>query len=167
MDFVSHGLWGGAAVGRKNLKLFLYAVLFSVLPDIAGEGIMFALVFLGADNMPSLSAGHPNITEFPAYAQNFYNATHSLLLFAAVFVIVWLLRKQIFWPLAAWGIHILIDIPTHSLRLFPTPFLWPISDFRVNGQSWDSPYILIPNYALLIIVYAWWYYRKRAKRKLG
>jgi hypothetical protein len=54
------------------------------------------------------------------------------------------------WILAAWGLHILIDIPTHSLALFPTPFLWPVSDFKVNGIGWDNPIILAIDIAMAL-----------------
>jgi hypothetical protein len=116
--------------------------------------------------MPSLKSGHPDITEFPMYAQNFYNTTHSLIIFLLAFALVWLLRKKAFFPLAAWGIHILIDIPTHSIGLFPTPFLWPFSNFKIDGMHWDSALILIPNFALLIILYSFWFYKQRVKNNL-
>jgi hypothetical protein len=43
------------------------------------------------------------------------------------------------WPreeLAAWGLHILIDIPSHSRRRWGPQFLWPLSSFAVDGVSW-------------------------------
>ena len=132
MDIISHGLLGGIALGRKKRSHYIYAFCFSVLPDILAEGIMFALIFLGANNMPSYEGAHPKLTEFPVYAQNFYNATHSLIIFLSVFLIIWLIRKKPFLPLLAWGFHIIVDIPTHSFELFPTPFLWPISDFKID-----------------------------------
>ncbi|TFG77245.1 MAG: hypothetical protein E4H23_08860 [Chrysiogenales bacterium] len=167
MDIFSHALWGGVTLGRKKRSNFFFAVAFSLLPDFFGEGVMFLLVILGLDNMPSLKHGHPDISEFPMYAQNFYNATHSLVIFFLIFTLVWLLRKKVFLPLAAWGIHILIDIPTHSFALFPTPFLWPLSNFKINGAHWNSPLILIPNFALLGILYSFWFYKQRLKNHLG
>ena len=164
MDILSHALWGGAALGRKKRNEFLLAVGFSLMPDFLGEGIMFLLVILGLPGMPGLEHGHPDITEFPAYAQGFYNATHSLVLFSLVFALVWLLKKKPFLPLAAWGLHILIDIPTHSFRLFPTPFLWPLSGFKVNGIGWESPLVLALNWTLLAAVYSLWFYRQRKAR---
>ena len=71
MDVISHGLWGGVLLGRKKRTEFVLASAFSVLPDIFAEGIMFLFIFLGLDNMPGLKNGHPNITDFPVYAQNF------------------------------------------------------------------------------------------------
>jgi hypothetical protein len=110
--------------------------------------------------MPALDAGHPNITEFPRYAQTFYNCTHSLIVFMLVLVVTCIASKRVYLPLLAWGLHILIDIPTHSINLFPTPFLWPLSDFRLDGIAWSRPVILIPNVVLLIVVYAIWIARR-------
>lgn len=166
MDIISHGLWGGLVLGGKKRIEFILALVFSILPDIFAEGVMFFLVILGLNGMPSLENGHPNIVDFPVYAQNFYNTTHSLFVFLIVFAIVWMLIKKPFWPLAGWGMHILIDIPTHSLELFPTPFLWPISDYRFDGVGWDNPIIMIPNIALLLFFYGTWIYRRRIKANL-
>jgi len=167
MDVFSHALWGGVALGRKRRSDFLYAAGFSVLPDLLGEGVMFSLAALGLEGMPTWEHGHPNISDFPAYAQSFYNASHSLLVFALIFSSVWLARRKAFLPLAAWGIHILIDIPTHSAALFPTPFLWPLSDFTVDGVGWRSPMVMLPNFALLAGLYCFWLYRLRRRAKRG
>ena len=166
MDIISHGLWGGVTLGKKKRRNFIYAFCLSILPDILGEGIMFSLIFLGVSNMPSIEQGHPNITEFPVYVQNFYNATHSLIIFLTVFALFWIITRKPFWLLLAWGLHIIIDIPTHSFKLFPTPFLWPISDFKINGIPWDNSIILIPNILLLVIFYIFWFYKKKNKNKI-
>lgn len=157
MDLISHSLWGGLLIGRKKRRIFIWVVILSVLPDILSEGIMFSFIYLGIEGMPNLADGHPNITDYPNYAQCFYNITHSLIVFIAIFILVWIIRKKIYWPLLAWGIHIVIDIPTHSYALFPTPFLWPISDFKIDGIPWDNPIILIPNFLLLFIFYSFWF----------
>jgi hypothetical protein len=161
MDILSHGLWGGAALGRRNRRTYLIAFGLSVLPDLLAEGVMFSLAFLKLEGMPSLENGHPNIADFPVYAQNFYNMTHSLVIFLTIFFIIWVIRKKPFYLLTAWAVHIVIDIPTHSLKLFPTPLLWPISDYRFNGTSWDNPIIMIPNILMLGTVYGIWIYRRR------
>ena len=161
MDILSHSLWGGIALGRKKKSDFIYALILSVLPDILAEGIMFSLIYLGVKNMPSMEHGHPNITEFPLYAQYFYNVTHSLIIFFIAFVIIWAIRKKPYVLLLAWALHIIIDIPTHSYELFPTPFLWPISDFKINGIPWDNSMILIPDITLLLILYTSWIYQSK------
>lgn len=166
MDFVSHALWGGVSFGRQNRRLFLLAAGISILPDILTEGLFFILGILGIGGMPGWERGHPNITDYPVFAQALYNATHSFVVFALVLALVWIVSRRIIWVLAAWGLHILIDIPTHSLALFPTPFLWPISDFRFDGIGWDNPVIFIIDGSFLIVAYSLWLY-PRLRRKTG
>jgi len=119
------------------------------------------LYLLGIGGMPGWENGHPNISDYPMFAQNLYNVTHSLVVFAAVFGLLWVAARKPVWIVAAWGLHILIDIPTHSLALFPTPFLWPISNFKVDGIGWDSPLVWVTDIVLLIVAYAAWYISRR------
>ena len=35
-----------------------------------------------------------------------------------------------------WFFNILLDIPSHTLKFFPTPFLMPISDYMIDGVPW-------------------------------
>jgi len=165
MDFVSHALWGGVSVGRKNKKIFLLAAGVSILPDLLTEGLFFILYLLNIGGMPGWENGHPNISDYPIFAQNLYSITHSLVIFALMFAIFWIAAKRPVWVVAAWGLHILIDIPTHSLALFPTPFLWPISNLKVDGIGWDNPAILATNIILLIAVYSLWLYRRLIRKR--
>jgi hypothetical protein len=167
MDFISHSLWGGIAFGRKNKRLFLLATAISLLPDFLTEGLFGILYLLGESGIPGWENGHPNITDYPVWAQNLYNITHSFVIFVLVFLIVWIVTKQPRWIICAWGLHILIDIPTHSLALFPTPFLWPVSDYKFNGIGWDNALILAADVSLLIASYSFWlffrFYNNRQK----
>ena len=158
MDFVSHALWGGVSFGRKNRNNFLWAAGISILPDVLTEGLFGVLYLTGIGGMPGWENGHPNITDYPMFAQYLYSFTHSLVIFALVFALLTVVLRKPVWIVAAWGLHVLIDIPTHSLALFPTPFLWPISDFRVDGIGWDNPVILAIDVVLLIAVYSLWLY---------
>jgi hypothetical protein len=49
-------------------------------------------------------------------------------------------RRTGHWPrwCAAWALHILIDIPTHSRKHWGPRFLWPLSDVTVDGISWPE-----------------------------
>lgn len=156
MDFVSHALWGGVSFGRKNRRRFLLAAGISILPDVLTEGLFGVLLLLNIGGMPGWEQGHPNITDYPWFAQLLYNATHSLVVFIAVFALFTAIFKTPSWLIAPWGLHILIDIPTHSLALFPTPFLWPISNARVNGIGWDHPLVLALDIVLLLTIYSIW-----------
>lgn len=71
------------------------------------------------------------------------------------------------WEMLGWLLHILSDIPTHSYRFYPTPFLWPLSSFKFDGFSWGTPWFLIANFTALIIVYVllFWRHARRRKRR--
>ena len=168
MDIVSHGLWGGAAFGRKNKKSFLIAFISGIGPDFFSFGVFFISTFLGVSERSRFSSEPPDPALIPAYVHNFYNVSHSLIVFAAVFVALWVIFRQPVWEFSAWGLHILFDIPTHSYQFFPTPFLWPISDFKINGWSWASPWIFFPNLVILALVYIWFIRAKKClARKLS
>lgn len=165
MDFVSHTLWGGAALGRRSRRAFLGAATVSLLPDLLTEGLFTTLSLMNVGAMPDWSHGHPNVTAYPTWAQTLYSGTHSLVVFTLAFVLVWVLARRPVWVVAAWGVHVLLDIPTHSLALFPTPFLWPLSDFKVDGLGWDNPAVLGANALLLVTLYSFWLCRSKRRRR--
>lgn len=156
MDFVSHALWGGSAFGRRTRKAFYAAAGISLLPDVMTEGLFGVLYLVNLGSMPGWDQGHPNIIAYPLWARNLYNFTHSLVAFAVGFLLIWAIVKKPVWVVGAWGLHILIDIPTHSLELFPTPFLWPFSDFKVDGVGWHNPIVFGTNVLLLLGIYSLW-----------
>lgn len=160
MDVISHGLWGGIAFGRKNPKNYLIAFLIGMSPDAFSFGIFMLARIMGFSKVDFFS-GHMDQSLVPQYVHILYNFTHSLLIFFIVFFLVWFIFKKPYWLLGAWGLHILIDIPTHSFSFFPTPFLWPFSNFMVNGIGWGNPIIFFPDVAILIILYAIFWYEKR------
>lgn len=153
MDIVSHGLWGNLVFKTRTKKQFALIFIFSCLPDFLSEGVLFLFILFKFPGMPNLESGHPNITDFPLYAQNFYNFTHSLVIFFIVFFLIWAIQKKPLWILGTWFVHIVIDIPTHSFELFPTPFLWPVFDFKFNGIHWGNPIVLIVDCILIVIIY--------------
>ena len=167
MDIFSHALYGGAAFGRKSIKKYFLAFLVGMSPDIFSFGILWLSVHLGISPSIDWSKDHPDMSQVPFYVHNLYDLTHSLIIFLAVFSLVWLWRRKPLWILGAWGLHILVDIPTHSFQFFPTPFLWPFSDFEVNGIEWGRPIIFIPNLVLLGIIYAIFAFLKLRKKKPG
>ena len=162
MDIVSHALWGGIAFGRRSRKAFCIAAGISLLPDVMTEGLFGLLYLLKIGNMPGWEHGHPDIIAYPLWAQNLYNFTHSLIVFLLCFLHIWMFVRKPLWIAGAWGLHILIDIPTHSMALFPTPFLWPLSDYKFDGIGWHHPMVLSANALLLLSVYR--VQRRRRKR---
>lgn len=167
MDIISHGLWGSIGFVRKSRKSFWLAFFFGIAPDLFSFGIFTASIWLGLVSGPDWSAGPPDQQLIPRYVWSFYSVTHSLIVFSIIFGLVWLIRKKPLLELLAWGLHILVDIPTHSDTFFPTPFLWPISSFSINGIPWSHPVIFIPNVALLILLYAWFFIVKKRPVKIS
>ncbi len=166
MDILSHGLWGGAAFGRKRKKDFWWAFFFGVAPDLFSFGIFTVMTVLGLASGPDWGHGPPDESAIPGYVHSLYHVTHSLVVFSVVFALVYLICRKAFLPMLAWPLHILFDIPTHSTRFFPTPFLWPFfDDVRVDGTPWSHPAIFIPNVVLLAIVYLWFFLRPRLLAK--
>ena len=147
MDIFAHGLWSYAVFHKK--KYVWLAVLFGLLPDFLSFGIIFVMNLFNG----KFHRGPPAISTLPEWLFAAYNLTHSLLMFIAVFFLIYLITKKWFWPLTAWAIHIITDIPTHSTRFFPTPFLWPLSDYVFNGISWATPWFMLLNYSALMVVF--------------
>lgn len=160
---MSHGLYGGVLVGRRSRKSFWTAFFFGVAPDLFSFGIFTASIWLGMASGPDWGGGPPDPALIPEYVSSFYNVTHSFFVFAAAFLLVWAFRKKPMWEMFGWFFHILLDIFTHSERFFPTPFLWPISNFHVNGHSWGTPEIFIPNLIALAALYGYWWTQKKRK----
>lgn len=166
MDIISHGLWGGVAFGRQNRKQYWQAFFFGVAPDLFSFGIYTIASILGlGDPMRAQRVGQHDMSQIPQYVHILYNYTHSWVIFALVFVVVWLVLKKPFLIMLAWPLHILVDIPTHADTFFPTPFLWPLSDFHVNGINWGNPIIFFPNLTLLVVAYTVWYITWRRKKR--
>ena len=147
MDIFAHGLWSFAIFHKK--KYVWWATLFGVLPDILSFGILFIISLING-NLPR---GRPSLSSLPDWLYGAYNMTHSFIVFFAVFILVYLITKKWFWPLTAWAIHVLINIPTHSSRFFPTPFLWPLSNYKFDGISWATGWFMLLNYGSLMAVF--------------
>jgi low affinity Fe/Cu permease len=87
-------------------------------------------------------------------AHNLYQYSHSLVIFAVVFVVVWVWYKRPRYELLGWLLHILIDIPSHVIAFYPTPLLFPISDYKFPyGIQWSNQWYMMINYGALLVVW--------------
>mgnify|MGYP001574126082 FL=1 len=159
MDIFSHGLWSYAIFHRK--KYALKAVLAGILPDILSFGPHFILsIFAG-----SFVRGKPSLSSIPEYVSTLYNLTHSLIIFTIVVLLIYIFFRKFYIWLLAWPLHTFVDIFTHDASFFPTPFLYPISNYRFNGYSWGHPKFLLIDYSLIVLVYIFIFYSKKRKKK--
>mgnify|MGYP001577857555 CR=1 FL=1 len=157
MDPLSHGLWGAVAFGRKNRRSFWTAFGFGFAPDLFSFGLFFVSTYLGLASRPPLFTNVNDDSWVPDYIHSLYGPTHSLVIFLAAFFLVWIIRRKPLWEMAAWGLHVIFDIFGHTRQFFPTPFLWPISEYRFDGWHWSNPWIYIPNVALLVVLSLWFF----------
>jgi hypothetical protein len=153
MDTLAHGLWGGAAFLRR--RTFYAGVALGMTPDLLSFGL-FHVSNPGWIHRRLLGeiSGPPDLAILPAYLFHAYNVTHSLIVWSGIFAVIWLARKKPPWIVAAAMLHVVCDIPTHTHRYFPTPFLWPFPTPFVDGIAWSTPGFMAANYAAIAVVYA-------------
>ncbi len=179
MDILSHGLWASGALKgaqEKTKKKFNFkaAFFFGIFPDLFAFTLPFIYLLLNlvSSSLSISEITHSHSTEGTTRDSLFlneltgtlYNISHSLVIFLIVFFAVRFIFKKFHYELLGWGLHILMDIPTHTLEFYPTPFLWPLSDYRFDGISWGTPQFLIVNYTILIILYLYLYRRENKKQ---
>lgn len=152
MDIFAHFLWAFALFFKRKDRWL--AGLFGVLPDLVSFGPHFILSFITG----TIMFGRPELSNIPGSVFILYNLTHSLVIFTLAVLIIYFITKKIHWFMAGWGLHILIDIPTHTKDFFPTPFLYPLFQPLINGIRWSDPTFMQINYGLLVIVYGFLIY---------
>ncbi|MFH1193019.1 MAG: Gmad2 immunoglobulin-like domain-containing protein [Candidatus Jorgensenbacteria bacterium] len=170
MDSLSHGLWAAAAAKAANKILRKrgneqrvnpwWAGFWGAFPDVFAFAPLFfwvlARIVTGTFNVNDFVSGTSgNHAMFPVsqLTGTLYDFSHSGIVFAAVFALAWLIFRRPAWAMGGWLLHILMDIPTHPTSFYPTPFLWPLSDIRLGGISWATPWFLIIDYAILGAVF--------------
>ncbi|MBI3963939.1 MAG: hypothetical protein HY341_02980 [Candidatus Kerfeldbacteria bacterium] len=121
MDTLAHGLltYTISRVPQKPLRSWWLLVGFGMLPDAVWiVGSVFGIPF-----------------------DALYRMSHSLTVWAVISTVALLITRRAFaftWP---WALHILVDIPGHTVASGSelmakgplTPFLWPLSDFTLRG----------------------------------
>jgi hypothetical protein len=167
MDILAHTLWTNAGARAANKaavtkkKAFHvhvgWAAFWGVFPDffafttpfvIALYGVIFQGVSLAAMRDHHALAGGFDIASF------LYQYSHSLVIWVGVFGATWFFSKRPRYELLGWLLHILIDIPSHAIGFYPTPFLFPLSQYRFPyGVSWSNQWYMLVNYSAL--AYVW------------
>lgn len=168
MDFISHGLYGGVAFGRKNRKMFWWAFFFGMMPDVLVFGPFFVQRIISAisNHTSFIPVSRPEAMHIPSYVYEGYNITHSIVVFLFVFSIVWFLMRKPPLLILGWPLHILMDLFTHTPEFFPTPIFWPLSNVHfTHGISWANPVIYFPNLALLGVLYTYFFLIRPRQRK--
>ncbi|MEA2062212.1 MAG: hypothetical protein U9P14_00815 [Gemmatimonadota bacterium] len=143
-------------------RRFGLAFLFGIMPDLLSFGLLMAVRIIQGSYTP----GKPALHTIPEWLYINYNFTHSLVIAGILWAFLWWRNRELAVPFSAWIIHIMMDIPTHNSRFFPTPFLWPLSDFTVEGFSWGQRWFMILNYSCLLVLALFFVAaRERRRRK--
>lgn len=181
MDILAHTLWANAGArganrirekkGKPKLMSPAWTGFWGVFPDLFAFTIPFVIVIFkiitGQVSLSYFGGHHIPVVGFDL-ASYLYQWSHSLIIWAVVFVIVWIISKRPRWELLGWALHILIDIPSHAIGFYPTPFLFPLSDYRFPyGISWSNVYYMIINYSALILVWGGIIWSKIKSRRMS
>jgi hypothetical protein len=157
MEILAHSLSAAAAaivVKKTSLPRIPvgWTAFWATFPDLLAFGPMITLaLFLRLAGNSETAGGHgiPHAhIGLPLYA-----AGHSLIVFALVFSVSSIAARRAALGLLGWLLHILIDIPTHSFSYYATRFLWPVSDYRIDGIAWWTPWFWMTTYGVLALVY--------------
>jgi hypothetical protein len=158
-DILSHGFWGGI-IFRKRSHYWL-AFIFGILPDALAFGPLVILRIMAGD----LITGKPGTNTIPPWVYTIYAWTHSLVIAGLIIIILLYINKKIGVAAGAWILHIFMDIPVHTREYFPTPFLFPLSDFTFSGVS--SIKLWAVNWTVLIIVYLYSFLKSKRAWDFG
>ncbi len=152
---------------RSMRKTTWWGIFFGVFPDFFAFTPVFFYVFYNwIFKHKALVFGPPEdgrIMPLNDLSHQLYNYSHSFVIWLIVVGVVWFAYRRFPWILLGWALHIGIDIFSHSSEFYPTPFLFPISNFQVNGNSWGEPLFMTINYGLLLVFYTFivpWLIRK-------
>ena len=154
MDTISHALWGKGLFGYRKYRYLSF--VFGAIPDLLSFGIYF--LFNLILNPSTIKFGKPNLSEIPEWVFSLYNFSHSLIISIIFILIIYKINREISFTMLAWPFHILLDFFTHSIDFFPTPILWPISNYRFDGIPWSNSYIMITNIVCIFLIFI---YRRR------
>ncbi len=124
---------------------------FGALPDLCSFGIVLFQRMLNG----TLLQGKPPIDSIPPYIFFTYNWSHSLVTVCIIAIILAIFARKLLLPFAAWPLHILCDIPVHSKSYFSTKFLYPFSDFSIDGLSFAThPWIVYTYWTVILILFS-------------
>jgi|WetSurMetagenome_2_1015567.scaffolds.fasta_scaffold181981_2 hypothetical protein len=157
MDVISHALWSNLIFKEANTPDQVLAIALGTAPDLLAFGPMMAVQLIRKQRKQWKKVDESNYQEIasaiPNWVYRIYDVTHSIPVWLVGFLVWWFLAGRIPWPAFAWLIHILVDIPTHTIKFFPTPFLWPFSGYRFGGISWGERWFMRLNYASIAAMY--------------
>jgi membrane-bound metal-dependent hydrolase YbcI (DUF457 family) len=166
MDVISHWLWGVVLTrGKMSWKV---SGPMGVLPDLVAfiPSTIYGLIY----SIKPVQIDDNTVTSDLPIAWSIYQWSHSFTIVVILFLVAWYILKAknhenpkyMAWVFVIpWFFHILLDIPGHTISFFPTPFLYPFSDFMIDGARWSEWWFFWPQAIILGAV--WWHILKKEK----
>lgn len=151
MTFFEHALYGGALVYKIDPHLFWAGAAIGVLPDI--PPLLYAMKNLGFKKGAQHILFDSVAEEIPERMYKLYDFTHSFIIPIVLCIILYFINKNFTILALSYALHIICDIPFHDNR-FSTRFLYPITNFHINGFS-KSRYLWmhIVSFCMLSVIY--------------
>lgn len=146
MDYFAHGLWS-YIIFHSN-KRPIRAVIFGLLPDTLS---WFIFAFY-AITTGQFGFGPPNIDKIPSWVFVLYGISHSLIICILVILCIFIIFKKVPVYIYAWPIAIIMDVFTHTRRYLPTPFLFPLSEWKFPGIRWSNVFFITVNYISILSI---------------
>ena len=180
MDVFSHGLWAAAAgtylgrSGRASRRMVAATVALGVAPDVIQ---MLPAIAWGATLADPLAFLYAHITATPgaepempavahAWSHHLHCVFHSVVVLGLVTALVAWRRRALLPVLAGWWLHIALDVPTHSRDYYAVPLFYPLTYWGVDGVDWNTPWVMVVNYAALAAAFGWLWWRRRQRLRL-
>lgn len=155
MDILSHVLWTNLIFKNLPIEQRSLAVAFGVVPDVVSFGKVLGKDFV----IKTMHYKNPPLKRFPPIVFKLYKYTHSFVIWVLFFFLLKLLSLDyLALAFCGWGLHILLDVFTHTSRFFPTPILFPFSDFHFSGIAWSNKWFMLFNYSVLLFLYLTFYF---------
>ena len=165
MDVLAHGLWGGAVFGRKQGSSWKRACFWGMFPDLMAFGPAIIAGLITGDRLSWFrwAPEDAHASWITWYSNHAYLVSHSLVVWAVAAGVLSAWQKKFPWAFGAAALHILCDIPLHTLRYFPTPYLWPLPTPLHDGMRWSMPVFMLANYVVLTAIYFYMAIRNRTR----
>ena len=167
----SHGYYftrplGSISFGRKNRRSFWISFLFGILPDFLAFAPLTLAMVLGLSNHEWQFGEPPDPNGLPAYIFQVYNVSHSLVIFALIFITLWFIFRRPIWEFSAWGLHILFDIPLIPLIFFRLRFCGRSQIWRSAEFLGATRLFLCPTFFYSPRFTSWFFLATQGKKKV-
>lgn len=168
MDTFAHALFSGAL--RKKIDpekpvsrgTFFAALWWGAFPDL----FAFWPIFVGVITTGDFTHRH---NFFGIDIGFMYRLSHSLVIIVGIMIVVFLiwrfgLKRSFPYAMLGWPLHIIFDMPTHAPDRYPTPFLFPLSDWTLPfGIAWSTPWFWALTWAVILGIYGYFWMQKKKK----